>query len=108
VDGVGRTDSGTVVDILAARLEATDAILSGRVEATGEPEAVAAMLLIIEILLDASVRAPVMQLLAREFVAAFVLRSTPHDTPMVAWYPRGITDTELDLLRGLDLLPDGG
>jgi hypothetical protein len=107
VDGEGRSDSWTVADLLDARVEATEALLNGRVQATGAPEAVAAMLHIIEILLDISLRDPGMQLLARGLVGSLGPRPTDHGAPTTAWYPRDVTEEELRVLHDLDLLADG-
>jgi hypothetical protein len=107
VQGEGRSDSWTVADILGGRIEATDALLTGRVEATGDLDAVAAMLHIIDIVLDVAVRAPALQLLARELVGSLGRRPT-EDFPTMAWYPRDITDAEFSVLGRLDLLPDEG
>jgi hypothetical protein len=108
IDGQGRTDSATVVAILAGRLEATTAVLTGQVEASGSPEAVAALLQIIEILLDVAVRDPQLQDLAQSFVAAHPVddaRSAPDPIP-VAWYPNEITPDEMAILAAADLLAD--
>jgi putative sterol carrier protein len=107
VDGEGRSDSWTVADILDGRIEATDALLTGRVEAIGDLDAVAAMLHIIDIVLDIAVRAPELQLLARELVASLGERQAG-GVPNMAWYPHDVTDAELAVLGRLDLLPDEG
>lgn len=106
VDGEGRSDSWTVADLLDGRVEATEALLNGRVQATGEPEAVAAMLHIIEILLDIAVREPGMQLLARGLVGSLGPRRGVR-APVTAWYPHDVTEEELRVLHDLDLLADG-
>lgn len=105
VDGEGRSDSRTVADLLDGKVEATDALLAGRVQAIGDLEAVAAMLHIIDILLDVAVRAPALQLLARELVESLGPRP-PHGSSPMAWYPRDVTDAELRVLEDLDLLAD--
>jgi len=104
--GAGWTDAGTVAAILAATVEATQAVLAGRVQIVGEPDAVTAMLHVVEILLDVSVRVPEMQRLGREFVAS-VGTPAAAPAPALAWYPHELTDAELDLLGELDLLPGG-
>lgn len=108
VDGEGRSDSWTVADLLDGRVEASDALLTGRVQATGEPEAVAALLHIVEILLDVSVRAPDLQGLARELVGSLGPRPSGRAGPATAWYPRETTDAELTILADLDLLAGDG
>jgi len=106
--GAGWTDAGTVAAILAATVEATQAVLAGRVQIVGEPDAVTAMLHIVEILLDVSVRVPEMQRLGREFMASVgPSAAAPAPAPALAWYPHELTDAELDLLGELDLLPGG-
>lgn len=108
VDGEGRTDRDTVADLLAARIEASDAILSGRVLAAGEPDAVAAMLHLIEIILDVSVRTPALQNLARDLVESLPPRPCTVLPRRVCWYPRASTETEMSLLHDLGLSGDEG
>jgi len=105
VDGAGRSDSWTVADILEGRIEATDALLTGRVEAVGDLDAVAAMLHIIDTVLDVAARAPALQLLARGLLSSLGPRPT-NSNPAMAWYPRDVTDAEVSVLGRLDLLPD--
>jgi hypothetical protein len=105
VHGHGATDRDTVVDLLTGRVEAFAALLSGRLEIVGEPDAVAGMLQIIETLLDAAPRVAELQLLERELVAAHA-RATLHARQLPAWYPAEITRDERSLLARLDLLPD--
>lgn len=110
VDGTGRTDRGTVLDLLAGRLEASTAILDGLIKIDGTPDAVAAMLLIIEIVLDASPRNAALQLLAREFITdpssrqAYIPGERSRQ-PSTAWYPIARTPGEDGVLARLDLLP---
>lgn len=111
IDGTGQTDRRTVLDLLAGRLEVSTAIIDGLIKIEGAPDAVAAMLLIIEIVLDAAPRNPALQQLADEFVhdlssrrvhaqgAGLGQRST-------AWYPSAHTAAEDSILARLDLLPD--
>jgi hypothetical protein len=107
VDGEGATDRGTVLDLLDAHLEVTDALLDGRLRVTGAVDDIARMFTAIEILLDVSARAPALQRLARDF----------HDDPCrepagppgtrsraTAWHPTGPDADELALLARLDLL----
>ncbi len=113
LDGTGQTDRRTVLDLLAGRLEASAAILDGLIKVDGTPDAVAAMLLIIEIVLDAAPRSPALQMLADEFVNDPSSRqarapgagSRPQST---AWYPVTSAPAEDRVLARLDLLPDGG
>lgn len=111
VDGTGQTDRWIVLDLLAGRLEASTAILDGLIKIDGTPDAVAAMLLIIEIVLDASPRNAALQLLAHEFAndpssrQAYTL-GAPSRQPLTAWYPIARTPAEDRLLARLDLLPD--
>lgn len=95
VDGIGMTDSDTVADILAGRLEVMDAIMNGRLEIYGNAHDVAAMLVAIEILLDAAPRAPAMQRRARDVTEP----ATPR--PDVATVARM---DEIELLARLGLL----
>lgn len=97
----GRSDRGTVVDVLRARAEVRDVVLSGRVEVVGGVEEVAAMFAIVEVLLAASARLPALQALADELVAP---AAPEQDAP--TWYPDEITSAERDLLQRLDLLSD--
>jgi len=67
IDGEGRTDRDTVLDLLDGYLEVVEAILAGRLDAVGDVEAVARIFAAVEIMLDASSRAPGLQDLAREY-----------------------------------------
>lgn len=109
VDGTGTTDRTTVVDLLGARLEAYDAISTGRVEVVGAVDAVAAMLTIIEILLDSSSRVPALQELAGRLRAGDLPAARPVRGPLAPWagYPDALPPTEITLLADLDLLRDG-
>ncbi len=109
IDGEGATDGTTVLDILNGYLEVADAILDGRLLVTGSVDAVARMFLAIELLLDASARAPALQRLARDFRRD--LYPSPRGQPVratrtTAWYPAGSPSAELALIGRLDLLPD--
>ena len=110
VDGSGQTDRATVLDLLAGRLEVHTAVLAGRLEVHGDEQAVARMMLAIEILLDVSSREPSLQALAREYWEAsprpgVVAR---RGQPPPAWYPRERGPLEDELLARLDLLPGQG
>jgi hypothetical protein len=67
VTGGGATDRLTTLDLLNGYLEVTDAILDGRLLATGEIENLARIMQAIEILLDGSTRIPALQQLARDY-----------------------------------------
>jgi hypothetical protein len=108
VDGEGATDRQTVLDILDAYVEVTDAILDGRLAITGATDDVARMFVAIEILLDGSTRIPSLQQLARDF------REDPCREPRrppkrrsraTRWHPSGGDDSELCVLDRHDLLP---
>jgi hypothetical protein len=107
VDGEGATDRGTVLDLLDARLEVTDALLDGRLRVTGAVDDIARMFAAIEILLDVAARAPALQRLERDFRAD--AGRDPAGPPLVrsrveAWHPTGPDAEELELLGRLDLL----
>ncbi|MFZ5852534.1 MAG: hypothetical protein ACOYY2_14260 [Actinomycetota bacterium] len=107
VDGEGYTDSGTVRELLAGRLEGSTAVLSGAVHVVGAPEAVAAMLHLVEILLDVSLREPELQDLARDLLGTRAQAGLPDSRDYgVAWYPEEVTPAAMDLLARLDLLPE--
>ena len=111
VDGAGQTDRRTVLDLLDGRLEASVAILDGLITIDGTPDAVAAMLLIIEIVLDASPRNPALQMLAREFVndpssGQVYVSGARSRQPSTVWYPFAHAPAENHMLARLDLLPD--
>lgn len=103
VDGSGGTDRATVAGILRGRVDAVEAVLDGRVEAAGAPDAVAAMFAMIEVILDAAARVPALQELARE-----LLRGVPASGPpdRDAGAARVMVERELRLLAALDLLRD--
>lgn len=114
-DGQGATDRGTVMALLTGRLEAAAALLTGRVEIVGEPDAVIAILQIIETLLDAAARAPELQQLERELVAGHAVAAAlipgppatgSREGPGPNWYPDDISHDERALLGRLDLLRD--
>jgi hypothetical protein len=96
VDGVGGTTTGVVVAILDGRLEATDAVERGLVQASGSPDAVLRMFHAIELILDASARVPALRRLADEFRRqAQASWDGGGDDPLVPWA------AELDLLDRL-------
>ena len=67
VDGEGSTTVAVVIAILDGRLEITDAVARGLVQARGSPEAVLRMFHAVELILDASARVPALRRLADEF-----------------------------------------
>lgn len=100
----GRTDRGTVVDLLEARLEVRDAVLSGRIEVVGTVDEVAAIFALVEVLIASSVRLPALQALADELLAGAPV--APPTATRVAWYPAETGPDEIVLLGELDLLAD--
>jgi hypothetical protein len=108
VDGVGATDRQTVLDLQDGYVEVRDAILDGRLEVSGDTDAIARMFVAIEILLDGSARIPALQALARDF------RGDPCRPPQGRpvppsrrgpWQPTGRDEREIALLERLGLLP---
>jgi hypothetical protein len=111
VHGEGVTDRETVLDLLDGHLEVTDAILDGRLRVRGATDATVRMFTAIEILLDASPRAPALQALAAHFRRHPL--SAPRSEPVAAapvrrtaWYPDERPAGEDALLARHDLLPD--
>lgn len=107
VNGVGETDSATVLALLDGYLEVEAAILNGRLRVFGAPEDTTRMFAAIEILLDASPRTPTLQILAARFRRERrEKRGLPvPDRRRVTWYPFGSRASEYELLAQLDLLP---
>jgi hypothetical protein len=110
VDGEGSTDRQTTLDLLDGRLEVTDAILEGRLRATGEVESVVRIFQAIEILLDGSTRNPGLQRLALNYGVDPCRPGRPPGSPLTAERrvvvdPDHIPPGEAELLRRLDLLP---
>ncbi|MGW8319025.1 MAG: hypothetical protein ACWGPS_07225 [Candidatus Promineifilaceae bacterium] len=107
VDGIGQTDSRTVLALLGGYFEVADAILNGRLHVSGEPEDIMRMFVAIEILLDASPRTPALQALAARFQRERrERRSSAPDRRHVSWYPFSSDRDEMDLLARLDLLTE--
>lgn len=109
-DGTGGTDRGTTLDLLAGRLEVTDAILDGRLDATGEIEDLVRIFQAIEILLDGSTRNPMLQHLAFDYDIDPCRPRPAPATGASAWRrvsldPDRPSRGELEMLRRLDLLP---
>jgi len=101
---LGRTDSETVAALLDGTVEAHAAIINGRIEAQGTTEDVARIFVAIEIVLDASPRAPALQRLADEYRRAYA-RPEHARFARTAWYAFGPSTDEWRLLAELDLLP---
>jgi hypothetical protein len=109
VDGEGTIDRGTVLDLIDGYVDVADAILDGRLDVRGSVDDVQRIFAAIEILLDASARAPALQRLARDFRGDPC--PPPHGRPVRAsaqepWYPPVPGADEIALLARLDLLPD--
>jgi hypothetical protein len=107
VDGIGETDSATVLALLDGYLEVEAAILNGRLRVFGAQEDITRMFAAIEILLDVSPRTPTLQRLAARFRRERrEQRGLPvSDQRRVTWYPFGSRASEYELLARLDLLP---
>lgn len=67
VDGEGSTTTAAVVAILDGKLEVTDAVARGLVQARGSPEAVLRLFHAVELIVDASARVPELRRLEDEF-----------------------------------------
>ncbi|MFX0115335.1 MAG: hypothetical protein ACFFB3_12370 [Candidatus Hodarchaeota archaeon] len=67
VNGEGRTNRCTVLDLLDGYIEVSEAISDGSLQVIGEPDNVFRMFLSIEILLDCSASIPALQELARDY-----------------------------------------
>jgi hypothetical protein len=107
ISGEGATDTDTVLNLLGGYLEVTDAILSGRLRASGSVEDIVRMFGAIEILLDASPRTPALQALAFRFQSEKAEKRRP--VPTVVHensYPFYVGVDELKLLRRLGLMPN--
>jgi hypothetical protein len=109
-DGEGGTDRRTTLDLLAGRIEVTDAILDGRLDATGEIEDLVRIFQAIEILLDGSTRNPSLQHLALDYGGDPCRPAPAPGAAASAWRrvsldPDRPSRGELDMLRRLDLLP---
>jgi hypothetical protein len=110
IDGEGATDRATTLDLLAARLEVSDAILDGFLEARGALEDVVRLFQAIEILLDAAPRIPALQALAAEYRQGLGRPAPAHGDPAphsrrTPFPPDDLPDDEAAVLRRLGLLP---
>lgn len=108
VDGVGVTNSATVLALMDGYLEVVDAVLNGLLEVYGAPEDITRIFIAIELLLDASPRTPSMQALAARYRRE---RRMDSRLPMPAgrrssWYPFGPSVSEYELLSRNHLIPD--
>lgn len=108
VDGVGTTDTTTVLRLLDGELEVSGAVLGDLLRVRGKDEDVVRMFTAIEILLDASPRTPALQSLSAKFTGERRGRFVPPSSGsgVVSWYPFVPDTAELQLLARLDLLPD--
>jgi hypothetical protein len=106
VDGVGSTTSAVVLELLAGRLEVSDAFARGEIQATGNRDSISRIFLIIEILLDASARVPRFRELADEFRTsrAPAPAATPAGTRESRRSDGRIGDAERTLLSRLGLV----
>lgn len=107
VDGVGRCDRTTVLDLLDGYTEVGEAMLSGRLQVTGRLDAVERIFVAIEILLDGSARISGLRALADDY------RRDPCLPEVAELFPNGRrrrgerapTGAEARLLTRLDLMP---
>jgi hypothetical protein len=112
VDGEGSTTHRVVLGILDGDIEVTDAILDGDVDVSGSGEAVTAMLMAIEILVDAATRVPGLRDLADTYRAQHQLDRgngghVARRGRRTLWPPDLIDPAEEELLRSLGLDNDG-
>jgi putative sterol carrier protein len=110
VSGTGGTDTATVLDLMDGYVRPREAILDGRLDATGTVEDVNRMFVAIEILLDAAPRSPALQEVARRFRSDPCRSRAEHprrDTSAARTYPSRLGPAEQSVLRRLGLLPEG-
>jgi hypothetical protein len=110
IDGEGATDRMTVLDILDGYVEATDAILDGRIRISGATDDVVRMLQAIETLIDSAARAPDLQDLSMEFRFDPDREALRRPVPVIrprstAWFPDARAMGESALLDRLGLRP---
>lgn len=105
VDGIGATDSSTVLALLDGVVEVSDAILDGTLRVTGEARDISRMFMAIDILLDASTRVPELERLADRFRAERAGQRTaiPPGSGRAPWYPFRGGEREESVLRELGL-----
>jgi hypothetical protein len=104
-DGVGSTDTATVLALLRGDIEVPEAILNESLVVQGEIEQVNRMFLAIEILLDAVPRSPALQKLSEQFVSEAHQPPARPVAPRANWYPFAVTSDEMDFLIRYGLLP---
>jgi hypothetical protein len=106
VDGIGLTDTATVLALLRGDIEVPDAILNGSLRVFGELDDIDRMFQAIEILLDASSRCSRLQKLSEDFVAngPSLRRVGSMAHPRPNWYPFALDSKEIDLLARYGLL----
>jgi hypothetical protein len=106
VDGVGVTDTGTVLALLRGDIEVSEAILNGALSVFGDVDEINRMFQAIEILLDAAPRCPDLQKLSEQFVAKarIVNRVGTTAYPRANWYPFALDSDEIELLARYGLL----
>jgi hypothetical protein len=97
VDGVGASSRGAVLAILDGRLDASEAVRHGLIEARGSVAAIGRIFHAIEIILDVATRSPALRALAHQFR----LEDPDALRPRV---PVPDDRDQLDLLRRLGLL----
>jgi hypothetical protein len=104
-DGVGSTDTATVLALLRGDLEVPEAILNESLVVQGEIEQVNRMFLAIEILLDAVPRCPALHKLSEQFVSEAHQSPAQPVAPRANWYPFAVTSDEKEFLIRYGLLP---
>lgn len=107
VDGEGGSDRLTTVELLAGHLDLVDAIVEGRLRATGDVESVSRIFQAIEILLDGSTRIPELRRLSLDYTAhTSATRRTisPSEERRVVIDPDYLSPLQRELLQRLDLL----
>lgn len=108
VSGSGGTDTATVLDLMDGYVRPREAILDGRLDASGTVEDVNRMFVAIEILLDAAPRSPALQKVARRFRNDPCRSRAEHprrDASAARTYPSRLGPAEESVLRRLGLLP---
>ena len=101
--GYGFTDRRTVLDLLAARVEITEAVLNDRLQLTGTNDAIVRISQAIEILLDVSSRAPALQTLADRYRTESPVFEEFEE--VIVRDSKAIRRREMALLGRLGLLP---
>lgn len=107
INSIGRTDSSTVLALLDGYVEVVDVIFNDQLQVVGSAEDINRIFIAVEILLDASPRAPTLQALASRFLRERQQQrslSTPPNQ-RISWYPFSPESGEYQLLSRLGLLP---